>query len=107
MTHVEYMVEGAAHRLTVDGHAGSAPKGEDLVCCAVSALAQTLAQRVLDLYSAGFVLGFPVTEIHDGGVRVEATGAGDGAAILHAFETIVTGMQMLADQWPQYVQVNI
>ena len=38
--------------LTVSGHAGSAPKGEDLVCAAVSALVQTYffsLQRLLNL----------------------------------------------------------
>jgi len=34
------------HRVTVTGHAGAAPHGEDLVCAAVSALLCTLAEAV-------------------------------------------------------------
>ena len=33
----------ASRGLTVKGHADAAPKGQDLVCCAVSTLVQTLA----------------------------------------------------------------
>lgn len=39
-------------RVTVSGHAGSAPKGEDLICAAVSALAQGYffsLRRLLDI----------------------------------------------------------
>lgn len=38
------MVRGSKElSLTVSGHAGAAPHGEDLVCAAVSALVETLA----------------------------------------------------------------
>lgn len=43
---------GIVSQVTVSGHAGSAPKGEDLICSAVSALVQTFyfsLQRLLDL----------------------------------------------------------
>lgn len=43
---------GIVSQVTVRGHAGSAPKGEDLICSAVSALVQTFCfslQRLLQL----------------------------------------------------------
>lgn len=107
MTLVEYVVEGHRHKLTARGHAGAAPRGEDLVCCAVSTLVQTLAQRVLDLYSDGCVIGFPTTTLSAEESCVEAVGVGNGVTVRCAYETIVTGLQMLAEQWPQYVTVNI
>ena len=107
MTHVKYVVEGNRHKLTVQGHAGAAPIGQDLVCCAVSTLVQTLAQRVLDLYSDGCVIGFPTTTLNADGSCIEAVGVGNGVTVRCAYETVLTGLQMLAEQWPQYVQVNV
>lgn len=53
MIHVNLeRAEGRVTRVTVSGHAMCAPKGEDLVCAAVSALAQTFyfsLVRVLEL----------------------------------------------------------
>lgn len=43
---------GKVAQVTVSGHAGSAPKGEDLICAAVSALAQSYLfslQRLLNI----------------------------------------------------------
>lgn len=43
---------GRVSALTVSGHAGSAPKGEDIICSAVSVLVQTYffsLRRLLDL----------------------------------------------------------
>ena len=36
-------------RLTIEGHSGYAPIGQDIVCSAVSVLAQTLIQSVEEL----------------------------------------------------------
>jgi len=52
---------GSVRHVTVSGHAGSAPKGEDLVCAAVSALIQTC------LFSLQRMLGIDVdAEVRDG-----------------------------------------
>jgi hypothetical protein len=43
---------GKVEQVTVSGHAGHAPKGEDLICAAVSALVQTFLfslQRLLHI----------------------------------------------------------
>ena len=106
MTLVEYVVEGNRHKLTARGHAGAAPRGEDLVCCAVSTLVQTLAQRILDLYSDGCVIGFPTTTLSAEESCVEAAGVENGITVRCAYETVLTGLQTLAVQYPQYVQLN-
>lgn len=43
------------HKITVKGHANSAPFGEDLVCAAASALALTLAVNIRELEQLGEV----------------------------------------------------
>ena len=40
-------------RVTVKGHAGTAPAGQDLVCAAVSTLTYTLAENVAQLHRLG------------------------------------------------------
>ena len=42
------------YTLTVDGHAGSAPEGEDLVCAAATMLVRTLAANVEQLEVEGY-----------------------------------------------------
>ena len=45
----------ADHRLTVKGHANSAPRGEDLICCAASAYMYALQYNVEFLYDKGWM----------------------------------------------------
>jgi uncharacterized protein YsxB (DUF464 family) len=47
--HIRRLGSGRWH-LTVVGHAGQAPIGQDLVCAAVSTLVQTLAAGVEDVF---------------------------------------------------------
>lgn len=51
MIHITY--HRIYHRLTVRGHAGYAPAGQDLVCAAVSALTYTLAAAAEKLHNNG------------------------------------------------------
>lgn len=48
------LVSLSRDRLSIAGHAGMAPKGEDIVCAAVSALGQALIVGLRD------ILGIPV-----------------------------------------------
>ena len=106
MIQICYVRNGNTYRLEVSGHAGAAPIGEDLVCCAVSTLVQTLAQCVLNLYSDGCVVGFPTTTLSAEGSCVEAVGVGNGVTVRCAYETVLTGLQMLAEQWPKFVTLD-
>lgn len=84
--------------LTVKGHAQSAPKGEDLICAAVSALAYTLAAFCRERNAASTVRLAP------GDAVVEADARADG--IEDAYEFVRTGLQLLAVQTPRYVSVR-
>ena len=80
-------------RLTVDGHAGYAPAGQDIVCAAVSALTWTLAAAVAPTGGAELSPGHSVL-----------TGT-DAAAPL--FDCICTGLVRIARQYPKHVKVEI
>lgn len=101
MIRVNVDVEGM--RLEVNGHAGFAPPGQDIVCAAASTLAYTLAQNLVltlqpDEYTAKF---------EDGHARIEARPpealADDCRRI---FMTIANGFYMLEVQFDQYIQLE-
>ena len=84
--------------LQASGHAGFAPKGQDIVCAAVSCLMQTLA------YS---VDGGTATRDPDGDnvLRVQAAQSFDTLA---KFELVTDGLMLLAQQYPENVRfVNL
>lgn len=84
--------------LQASGHAGYAPKGQDIVCAAVSCLMQTLA------YS---VDGGTATRDPDGDnvLRVQAAQSSDTLA---KFELVTDGLMLLAQQYPENVRfVNL
>lgn len=84
--------EPDVYRMTIEGHSSSAPKGEDLVCAAVSALGLTLAE---------FVEGRcrdRIVSIRDGFICVQ----GDKSTA-QAFDFARTGFRMLAEMYPEHV----
>ena len=56
--------------LEISGHAGLAPRGEDLVCAAVSALIYGLCAYVRRLEKKGFVMADSKVEIGPGEARI-------------------------------------
>ena len=95
----------ASMDILVEGHAGSAEKGEDLICAAASALANTL-EAVFDIQK----------DMHGRVNRNEATPFfhawvyKDSHLPAQAFvvmETIATGYAALAEQYPDYVTFEV
>lgn len=75
--------------LTVDGHSGSAPRGEDLVCAAVSILIQTLAEELRGVNSY---------ELETGHFKCYVPEE-DEACVMFAAD----GLRLLSEQYPDYV----
>ena len=104
MVTVEYVHSDKAFCIQVYGHARSAPKGEDLVCCAASTLAYTAAQSALNLYERGALKQFPDVVVNSGNAQVAAVAASDAIEMVgQMFCTIATGFDMLARQYPDYL----
>ena len=104
MVTIEYAHSGKAHCLQVFGHAAAAPKGEDLICCAVSTLAYTAAQNALRLYEQGDLQQFPDTSLNVGTAQVAAVATVEGGErVAQMFCTVATGFEMLARQYPEHV----
>lgn len=89
------------HRVDVEGHAGYAPHGQDIVCAGVSTLFYTLVRALREVGAEGF----HVRESGDGQViSVEcAPIQANSVAIDAIFMAIMQGFQMVADSFPEYV----
>lgn len=96
MTVVRVSASGDWFQLTVDGHAGFSAKGTDIVCAAISILVQTLAYRL-----AHCTEGYKA-DLEEGHVMIE----GSGARGYEAFLTVLDGLHLLADAYPDYITIE-
>lgn len=85
------------NQITVEGHAGAAPKGEDLVCAAVSMLVYAL-EDMLHLYGEGLE-----TELTEG--RYVVNGQGNCKAET-AIEMFTNGVVDLSVHYPDNVKLK-
>ena len=100
-------VEDMTIRLEVNGHAGYAEVGKDIVCSAVSILTYTLAHIFTEM-ERNERLREPVTIKMDSGNTVIHALFNDiysfGKAC-HSLNVIVEGYRLLAIRYPEYVKV--
>lgn len=98
--------KGSIH-MVVRGHAGSAPKGEDLVCACATMLSYTAAQAVQFLYDEGRLACAPKIRIREGEAVVIATPKPEHQAeVLQSFWTVQCGAHCLAHSYPRYVRLE-
>jgi len=90
--------EPGVRRLTADGHAGYAPRGQDIVCAAVSAL---LFALIGDLQQRPNALR--QLDIQPGHVVI----AGGEEDCLASFSLTVEGLRQIAMRYPAFVAVTI
>lgn len=93
-------VEQKKNTITILGHAGYAPMGQDIVCAAVSTLAQTLIASLEDLTRASD--GQAVIEPGNIFIRYK-NGYGDAELLVRSF---ILGCRMVAATYPDYVKVE-
>lgn len=94
-------------KMELTGHAASAPRGEDLVCAGVSALALTAGKAAQLMYSRGLLRRRPLVRLDNGDAVVIATArTGCEAEMLMAFWTVEAGIHALAQKFPQYVKLE-
>lgn len=93
--------------MKLQGHAGFAPAGEDLVCAGVTTLCYALAQTVANLAQEGLLQKPPTLELAPGQAHIAATPLPHVAAYLKgAFRTAAEGMRLLAKQYPKSVRLE-
>lgn len=91
--------------LVVEGHAGKAKKGEDLVCAAVSTLTMTLEQT---LKVQSDIISFVMKNSEKARFRAYVSDNSPlRAQAVVIFETIATGLLALAEEFPEFVKFDI
>ena len=94
-------------RMTAKGHAGSGPFGSDVVCAGMSTLFVTVAEVILEMRDDGKLQRDPEVQLCPGDVilGMEPTTAGMDKA-QNLWDFLLTGCQMIADSYPQYVVIT-
>lgn len=84
--------------ITVSGHAGYAPAGQDIVCAGVSALTQTLIGSIEDLTSDKIKC-----KISSGRVDIEYGNLSEKSRTL--VDSFFIGVLRIADEYPNNVRI--
>lgn len=88
--------------LKIDGHAGADEKGKDIVCAAVSVLFYTLGNCLSD--SAHMIEGDITFTDEDGHGHIQCKPKEMYVpTIQRTYYTVLTGLYMLAEAYPQYI----
>ena len=85
--------------ITIDGHAGYAPRGQDIVCAGISTLVQTLIQSFEDFCAdeISYHMKPGWVDIKHGDLSAK------GIVLVDSF---FVGVCMIAERYPDHVKVN-
>ncbi len=103
-----YRKESGTIVASVEGHAGQAEKGHDLICSAASILAYTVAKYVESVENAGGLTEPPRIEAEDGYMLIVAKPTEEYLAeVLNAYFVAELGFHLLEQNYPQYVELKM
>jgi hypothetical protein len=93
--------DGRCLGLSVEGHAGLAAAGSDVLCAAVSVLAENLGS------SLRLLLDLPVEAESGAGLyRIRLTEEQCSPATELLFQSTLLGMRVLAEQFPERIELR-
>ena len=93
--------------LMVNGHAGQADIGHDIVCSSCSILTYMVAQIVKSEAKEGSMRGKPVVMLNSGNAVISCEPKPEKYnEILHAFYCAEVGYTLLAHNYPQFVELQ-
>ena len=94
--------------LELDGHAGQADIGKDIVCSSCSILAYTLAQIVKDCEFGDKLKSYPTVVLEKGEAVISCEPKEEWHAELqYAFYVAKVGYTLLAHNYPQFVELKM
>ena len=92
--------------VSVEGHAGYAAEGSDIVCAAASMLAFTLIEAIKNLDRKGMLESF-YSSVYKGSIQLDFTvKEGSKECAEAVLESIAGGFALLSDNYPDYVGVE-
>lgn len=101
MIHVTY---DGKYTLSLIGHAGQAPAGQDIVCAGASALIYSLS-KMLQRHKDECLRLEILVENGNGSIAVQPSLAfANGCQ--RAFETVLCGFEEIAEQYPDYITLH-
>ncbi|MBQ8836442.1 MAG: ribosomal-processing cysteine protease Prp [Clostridia bacterium] len=90
--------------ITMTGHAGQAPRGQDIVCAGASAIVISLAE-MLERNSEELIERGILLESGRASIKVVPRGAFKNCCE-GAFEMAMCGLELLSEQYPDYICVS-
>ena len=94
--------------MRIEGHAGQADKGKDIVCASASILAYTVAQTLTQMNKQGWLKKKPHINLKEGkGLITCIPNEGYFDECLMAFFFAEVGFSLLSHNYPQYVEVKV
>ena len=94
-------------RVSVEGHAGSAEKGKDLICASASILAYTLAAYVIKVKEEDKVK-FDLTALEEGDAIISCSPYYENKTeITTVFDAICRGFEILAKDYPDNISYEV
>ena len=107
MIKVEMMDTDKGYSLSVSGHANYAPEGQDIVCAAVSVLAQTLANKVEAAARSGRLLTSCVQHGETFVVQALPKPGPNNLMVASWFDFVEEGLRALAEAYPDNVELIV
>lgn len=83
----------------IEGHAGYAPPGQDIVCASISTITQVFIASVEELTNDKLKCN-----IRPGNTVIEHGDLGEKAQVL--LDSFLLGIKMIAESYPDHVRVN-
>ena len=107
MIKLEMMDTDKGYSLAASGHAGYAPAGQDIVCAAVSVLAQTLANKVEAAARSGRLLTSCVQHGETFVVQALPKPGPNALMVASWFDFVEEGLRALAEEHPDNVELVV
>lgn len=107
MIKIEMMDTDKGYSIAAQGHAGYAPAGQDIVCAAVSVLAQTLANKVEAAARSGRLLTSCVQHGETFVVQALPKPGPNALMVASWFDFVEEGLRALAEAYPDNVELMV
>jgi uncharacterized protein YsxB (DUF464 family) len=102
MTNIRCIRDSTSYQIDIEGHAEYNPGGIDLVCGAVSALAMTLMSAIENVNNLEHKIRYDYGDVH---IEIKADKRTQDQ-VSTIVDTIMTGFAMLADGYPNNVELE-
>lgn len=107
MIHAEFKSDDNGLHMTIKGHAGQAPAGQDIVCSAVSILANMAARFAMTEEKCGSFKEQPLIKLEEGDTEVSVNPIEEKqGAFAFAYSFLELGFDSIAQAYPEYVELK-